>query len=146
MLPLSEGYLALLFKAYRLRYPDELPVGFNIALDRTRLLTELDFTVWEIRKGLELSGPFGALETNLDLLASRKDSRLLDKNCYFGSSNRDELFRENAPRFTMRVLAPYSFVQVTYQTMGVPDTRNLRSEGIKVNVTGDRMEGVLPLE
>ena len=50
-LKINEEYLALLVKAYRLRYFDNLEPGFNIALNRTKLLVELDHTVYEIRKG-----------------------------------------------------------------------------------------------
>lgn len=146
ILPLSEDYLNLLFKAYQLRYPDDLPVDFNIAIDRTRLLTELDYTVSEIRKGFTLQGTAGPIQTKLDLLLSRRDPRLLEKNCHFGTTKRSDLFRENAARFTMRALGAYNFVTAEYQTAGVPDTRNFKVEGIKVTVTGNRMDGKLPLE
>lgn len=146
ILPLSEDYLSLLLMAYKLRYPDDLPPDFNIAIDRTRLLTELDYTVWVIRKGFTLTGPAGPIQTNLDILLSRGDPHLLDKNCYFGTTKRSDLFRENASRFTMRVRGPYNFFTAEYQTAGVPDTRNLRVEGIKLTVTGNRIDGNLPLE
>jgi HEPN domain-containing protein len=51
-LEISEEYLALLFKSYRLRYFDDLEAGFNIILCRTKLLAELDHTVYEIKKGI----------------------------------------------------------------------------------------------
>lgn len=50
-LKINEEYLALLFKSYLLRYPFDLPAGFNIGLYRAKLLVELDHTVYEIRKG-----------------------------------------------------------------------------------------------
>src|SRR5208282_890929 len=41
-LSINESYLRLLEKAYTLRYPDEVTEGFNLALNRVRLLAELD--------------------------------------------------------------------------------------------------------
>ncbi|MDQ1313134.1 MAG: hypothetical protein QG605_1673, partial [Euryarchaeota archaeon] len=43
-LDISEDYLAMLFKSYRLRYPDLNP-GDNFILCKTKLLVELDRTV-----------------------------------------------------------------------------------------------------
>src|SRR5690242_8412486 len=53
-LGLDAQYLALLVKAYRLRYPDDLEIGFNIVLAQTKMLVELDATVHRIRKGFVL--------------------------------------------------------------------------------------------
>ena len=50
-LKINKEYLNLLFKAYHLRYPDDLKMGYNIALNKTKLLVELDYTVSAIRKG-----------------------------------------------------------------------------------------------
>jgi len=44
-LDISEDYLSMLFKSYRLRYPDLNP-GDNFILCKTKLLIELDHTVY----------------------------------------------------------------------------------------------------
>src|ERR1700675_161412 len=40
-LGLNLGFLALLVKAYGLRYPDDLKPGFNIVLEQTKIIAEL---------------------------------------------------------------------------------------------------------
>jgi HEPN domain-containing protein len=142
-IPLNENYLCLLYKAYKLRYPDELRPGFNIAIDRTRLLTELDFSVFTIRQRYKVSGPFGAISSTVDQMQASEDSRLLEKNCYYGRQDRLAVFAENASRYCMRVLAPGFIVQATYKTKGVPDTHKFDIE-YEVSRSGNTINGILP--
>jgi HEPN domain-containing protein len=50
----NASFLKNLGKAYKLRYPDDLPVGFNIALAQVKVLAEMDATVHALRKGFTL--------------------------------------------------------------------------------------------
>jgi hypothetical protein len=145
LIPLHEGYLRLLYKAYKLRYPDELETGFSIAMDRTRLLSELDFSVFTIRRGYKIAGPFGDFSSTIEQLLARKDHRLLDRNCYYGQQDRAALFRENGARYCMRVLSPGNMVQATYETIGVPDTRNFNIE-YEASILGNALNSRLPTE
>lgn len=144
-LNLDEHYLTLLSRLYNLRYPDELKAGFSAGIDRTRLLTELDFTVFEIRKGFSIRGPHGPIESTVEELLRQNDQRLLEKNCYFGSASRATLFAEPASRYAISVPAPGHLVWAKYETSGVPDTRNFRVE-YRVVLNGVQMNGTLPLE
>ncbi len=135
----------MLFKLYDLRYPDNLLQGFSIGIDRTRLLTELDFTVFEIRKGFKIVNPFGPIQSTVEELLALKDVRLLEKNCYFGNSDRATLFAEDAPRYAMRVIAPGFLIWAKYTTLGVPDTPNFKIE-YQITLKGNKLEGKLPLE
>ena len=56
---LNEDFLQLLFKVYKLRYPDELKVDYSVAINRTRLLTELDYSVYESEKASRSFGTDG---------------------------------------------------------------------------------------
>ena len=47
-LDLNIDYLKLLSKVYKLRYPDDLEVGFNISLNQAKLITQLDRSVQEL--------------------------------------------------------------------------------------------------
>ncbi len=47
-LSLNMGFLQLLRKAYKLRYFDDLPEGFNIALSQAKILAQLDRSVLAI--------------------------------------------------------------------------------------------------
>ena len=145
VLNLRKNYLALLFKLYRLRYPDELEKGFGVAIDRTRMLTELDRSVFEIRKGFEIVGPFGRLGSTIEELLAKRDDRLLNRNCYFGEAMRADLFAETCPRYALRVLQPRQLVWATYETYGVPDEPNFKAE-FAVAFSDNRMDAHLPLE
>ncbi len=144
-LNLNPDYLALLFKLYKLRYPDDLNTGLSVGIDRTRLLTELDFSVFEVRKWFNSFSPREPIGNTIEDLSARKDTRLLEKNCYFGSANREALFAEDSSRFAMRVLEPDDLTWAEYETFGVPDTRNFKikyAASRKVN----KMNFRLPLE
>jgi hypothetical protein len=96
-LELNEEYLALLFKSYGLRYPDKLKPGDNILLCRTKLLVELDHTVYEIRKCMSFEKAGKKIPTHIEYLQEKKDPILLNKNCYFGDCDKVTLFNEISP-------------------------------------------------
>lgn len=130
-LRISEEYLTLLFKSYRLRYPDDLEPGFNIALDRTKLLVELDYTVYEIRKGFDFQSADKKIITRINQLQEKKDPILLNKNCYFGNYNRTNLFEEDCFCYELRVLRKDSILEVSYFTTGIDDDGKFNLEGLK---------------
>jgi len=49
--PLHEGYLRILRKTYKMRYPDDLEPNFNVGLCQSQMLAELDASVFAIRSG-----------------------------------------------------------------------------------------------
>jgi HEPN domain-containing protein len=104
VLDINEDYLALLYKSYLLRYPDDLKVGFNIYLSRTKLLAELDHTVYEIVKNLTSTRDSKTTTGIEDLKARAEHSpSLLTKNCPLGGYDRVTLFEENSPCYELRV-------------------------------------------
>jgi len=130
-LNISKEYFILLFKSYKLRYPDDLEVGFNIALNRTKLLVELDHTVYEIRKGFNFQGTTKKIVTRLDQLQNEKDSHFLTKNCYFGNYDRESLFKENCFCYELRVQEIDKILEVSYLTTGIDDDGKFNAEGLK---------------
>jgi HEPN domain-containing protein len=54
-LDLIPGFLRLLRKAYRLRYPDDPNEGFNIVLNQAKILCQLDRSVFELVKRFVMS-------------------------------------------------------------------------------------------
>lgn len=130
---INEEYLALLFKAYRLRYMDDLEVGFNIVLSKTKLIAELDHTVYEIRKGFDFKKSNKDIVTRIDELKKENNNVLLDKNCYFGDYNRKEFFKEDCVLHELRVLEGNQILEVRYITNGIDDDNEFDSEGLKPN-------------
>jgi len=129
-LKISEEYLALLFKSYPLRYPDELEHEFNISLNRTKLLCELDHTVYEIRKGFNYETVNKDIITKIDVFQERKDPVLLNKNCYFGDYDRAALFEEDSSCYDLRVLG-HDVFEAYYLTKGIDDDGKFDIEALK---------------
>jgi len=130
-LGLNKEYLNLLFKCYKMRYPDDLETGYNIALNETKLLAELDFTVHKIRKGFNFQVNGKPIKTKLDLLLDRKEENLLKDNCYFGTADRQELFERNCHWYELRVLGKNNIMEATYQSTGIDDDGKFDLIGLK---------------
>jgi HEPN domain-containing protein len=132
-LGLNAQYLALLVKAYRLRYPDDLEVGFNIVLAQTKMLVELDATVHRIRKGFVLQKAGKRIVTRLDSFRQANDPRLTDRNCYFGHqlTDRAQVFQGDCGCHEIRIIADHLILEATYLTNGIADDGVFDREGLK---------------
>jgi HEPN domain-containing protein len=131
-LNLNQGYLSLLSKAYKLRYPDDLKPGYNIVLSQPKLLTELDFTAFEIRKGFGFQRSSGKqVQTYFDNLIARQDSALLDLNIAFSQARRDEVFGEKNKCYELRILPNGTCMEAEYATTGIVDDRKFDEVGLK---------------
>lgn len=129
--PLNQGYLRVLVKSYRLRYPDDLEPGFNISLAQFPLLAELDATVHSIRKGFAFHKANGSIvETRFDLLLKIKDLRLTDRNAAFSPFDRADLFANGSECYEFRVLPTGATLEATYRA-DVKDGINFEAEGLK---------------
>lgn len=125
------NFLKVLCKGYRLRYPDDLDVGFSVTLAQPKILTELDRTVHHIRRGFSFKKASGEpVETLIDLMIKASDPDLLDANCYLGSAQRTEVFNNLPNCFEMRVVALDNILEVYYQAH-VPDDGDFPLEGVR---------------
>lgn len=116
-LNLKADYLSLLKKSYELRYPDNLMPGYNICLSQAKLLTELDHSVFEIRKGFHLTKVTGEdIETRLSQLLKIQDRALMDCNSTFGDVKRDEIFTHKNKLYELRVLPDRTIMEAQYQS------------------------------
>lgn len=128
---LNEDFLELLYKAYKLRYPDDLELGYNICLSFVKILTELDFSVFEIRKGFNFKSSRGAVTTPLDCFIEEKSVQLLDKNCYFGNYSRKDFFAETTDLYELRVMSDGNLMEITYLSKDVEDDGKFLVEALK---------------
>jgi HEPN domain-containing protein len=128
---LNVTFLKVLRNVYRLRYPDDLEVGFSVSLAQPKVLTELDRTVHHIRKGFAFRKVSGEpVESILDWMIKRNDTDLLDANCYFGSVQRVEVFEKLCNCFEMRVVEPDRILEAYYQAR-IADDGDLPLEGLR---------------
>jgi HEPN domain-containing protein len=116
-LALNERFLVVLEKAYALRYPDELPIGFNIALNEMKVLAELDRTVFEIVKSFRFEGVTPGFVANQALL---RDERFLAKNVVLNPEEKDSFFNSDSQSFEFRVTETRAY-QVDYLSPQVND-------------------------
>jgi len=141
-LGLNEEYLALLFKSYPLRYPNELDKpGFNIVLCKTKLLVELDHTVYEIRKGISVEKAGEKMDTSIEDHQKRGDPILLNKNCYFGNCDRATLFKELSPCHELGVIDKMGLVDTFIFHEGIEDNGKFDVEAFKPDGKGGYLFG-----
>ncbi len=149
-LELNSDFLKLLNRAYKLRYPDELAEGFNVALNSSVVLAELDLTVERIRRGFHFMRNGEVTTTRLDHARKSQSPELLTKNCAFGNANKDQLFAEPSWCYEVRVFPHRGIMEVSYVIEKLPDQDNFRrkaftpisgSEGRSFNLAWLPMQG-----
>jgi len=125
-LGLNVAFLKLLQKAYGLRYPDDLPDDFNIALNQMKVLAELDRTVSAITKCF----PFREGTTDFVLARAAKagDQRYLARNVVLNPEQASDFFTSNSQSFEFRKHRPL-VIEVEYLSPRVPDDGLFDQEG-----------------
>jgi hypothetical protein len=74
---LNEEFLLLCKRVYNVRYPDSLPVGFNIVVATREFLAELDHTVLTLHDCFYVWQDGREADTEIDVYLKNKDPRLL---------------------------------------------------------------------
>jgi HEPN domain-containing protein len=132
-LDVSESYLRLLEKAYRLRYPGDAADGFNVALNQVRLLVELDRTVKKI------IGPFQIVRKDrnekipliLERATQDNDSAITTKNVALDPSLASNLFANPSASYDFR-RHKGAIYETEYMTATVGDGLDHEVEGFSV--------------
>jgi HEPN domain-containing protein len=129
----NESYLRLLEKAYSLRYPDEVTEGFNIALNRVRLLAELDRTVKKITERFQIVREH--MNEKIPLVLERaileKDERILRDNVALKASLTSALFSNPSHSYDLRMHKGI-LRETEYTTATVEDGQDYEVEGFAV--------------
>jgi HEPN domain-containing protein len=123
---LNEGFLRVLQKAYRLRYPDALPDGFNIALNQMKLIAELDRTVFAISSAFTFSD--GTTDSVLTRATKAGDQRILEKNVVLNPEQASVFFAADSQSFEFRTNKPL-VINVDYLSPRVTDDGLFGQEG-----------------
>ena len=128
----SASFLKILGKAYKMRYPDDLPAGFNIALAQVKVLAEMDATVHALRKGFAFQGTDGhTVTTKLDAWLADNNATLTERNAAFGSCTRADVFASPTHFYELRVLDNGNILEAKYEAGPIPDDGIFDTEGIK---------------
>ena len=113
---LSEDFLELNQKVYKMRYLEVLPVGFNVVIATREFLTELDYTFISLFKNISFSNKTGLFEgTSLFSMINSKDERLLKDNYMFQDIDK-ETFIYNHFQFIyeMRIMKDKEPIKMQY--------------------------------
>jgi HEPN domain-containing protein len=133
-LQLDESFLALLVKAYELRYPDDLEPGFNIVLSQALILNALDESVFQISRRFTYQKRDGErVQRMLDVLVEARDPRILTMNTALGTLTRDEILNQVSTVYEMRILANRVRMEYHYSIARVDNTDFNRDAFIQVN-------------
>jgi len=119
-LDVNPSFLRLLRKAYKLRYPDELNDGFNIALNQAKLLAQLDRSVFELTKRFDIRKNDQPVLMVLDEAKLAHDQRILVRNVAVDPSQIPALFSQPSQSCDLRNHRGAIF-EVFYQTLSVAD-------------------------
>ena len=115
---LNDSFLSILPKAYDLRYPDELPDGFNIAINQIKLLAELDRTVFAITNSFVFTE--GTVDLVLARAAKHGDERFLTKNVVLRAQQTKDCFATDSRSFEFRIQKPL-IINFEYLSPNVAD-------------------------
>lgn len=117
--PLNKTYLEIINKVYKLRYPDKISEGFNIALHQGKMLIGLDETVHKIRTRINIFGAKKQLK--FEGLLEEKNDFLLNGNYAFGTANREDAFNQPLHWYEMRILKNGDRLEVEYLSRAKDD-------------------------
>jgi hypothetical protein len=129
-LGLNAEFLRYLNKAYKLRYPDELAPGFNIAMNSIATLVETDITVHRVRSGFKFQQNGSPVNSKLEEMLKSRSAELLTKNCAIGIADRTQLFAEPSWSYELRVLDSGVVMEASYVVHRLPDDSNFQLQGL----------------
>jgi HEPN domain-containing protein len=95
---LNPQFLELLQKCYKLRYPDDLPTGFNLLIADREFLAELDLTALTLHHSFNLKRDQQPLPTAFTQAKQNGDRRLLDDNFILNEIDKQEFIGAAAQR------------------------------------------------
>jgi HEPN domain-containing protein len=126
---LNEGFLHLLKKVYEFRYPDELPIGFNISMNQAKTLAQLDRSVYEISNRFEFNDK--DRELLIEESALKPEKEFLEENVAVEPSLVDSLFNKPSRSYDYRNRVPI-FMETHYFSPSVPDDGRFEIEGLLI--------------
>ncbi len=125
---INEDFLELNKKAYKLRYTEDLPLGYNVAILSREFLAELDHTIMSLIVRFQFHAEDRKIITALDHVLKSKDPRIWNENHVLNKESK-EAFIYKKPQFVFEIRNHKNVIlSTTYFTKGKPKEKNfLRS-------------------
>lgn len=111
-------FIRLISKSYRLRYLDDLEIGFNIGFQKKKFLAELDHTANLFEERFKVS----AVPGNKSLYHVQKDERnpmVWEMNYILNNIDKTQFIESEETVLEIRKLHSGYLLQVKYKTVGV---------------------------
>lgn len=107
---INQPFVALIEKAYQMRYIDSLPNGFRICLVRRNVLAELDFIISILAKKIKLQK-----ETKYEVDEKEKKPSLYENNFVLNNIDKKEFLIGLDDAFEFIVDEKIGFLEISYQ-------------------------------
>lgn len=118
---LDLNFIELNRKCYRLRYTDDIPVGFNLVIATREFLAELDHTTLAVQRSFVIKENGVPQKTDFDSFFASRDERLWsDNHVLLGIDKAHFIYQ--APQFVyeMRNDTARGILEATYVAEGQP--------------------------
>jgi hypothetical protein len=127
---LNESFFLLLEKCYKLRYLDDLPNGFSVALIQYPSLAELDYSVEKIESRFTLFEESRKLELRYQQMRHEKDPQLVENNFLYSGLGKNQFIESMESKvYCMRIMPPPSrYLEMTYTASKQPHDGNFLRE------------------
>jgi HEPN domain-containing protein len=135
---LNISFLELCQKCYLLRYTEDVPHHFNVAIAAREFLAELDHTLLLMERTLVRANEAGQpVKTRFEQMMESKDERLLKENHVLVQQVK-EAFVYGAPQmvYELRRIANGVIVEVGYSSRSVPEDLSFTRQAL-VPKSGD---------
>jgi hypothetical protein len=136
---LDLDFLELNQKCFRLRYTDDIPIGFNLVIPSREFLSELDHTALMLQRGFVIKGNGTLQKTEFDSLLARHDDRLWAENHILLGIQKTQ-FIYQSPQFVYEVRndPARGLLEATYTAEGLPKVSSFLRPGF-VPIDGNAM-------
>lgn len=123
-------FLELCQKSYKLRYFDELPVGFNLVIAQFEFMSELDKAIALFENSLTVKKDGESRMLKYAAAVDRKDQQLTLNNYIFAEIEREDFLKNRHQLiYEIRVLKQDIYIEFEYLTVSEPVRKGFLREG-----------------
>jgi HEPN domain-containing protein len=125
-------FVEFLSKSYKLRYYDEVPINYNIAIIRRKTLSELDFLVSEIENSFQITIPsIGEVTNSFKTDKQNRNPLLWNDNYRLNGFDKKQFIEGKDNVYELRKLINGKILQVHYVTEHIVDDGRFIYEALK---------------
>jgi len=128
---INKEFIEFLCKAYKLRYFDDLPEGYNLAISQYKILAELDYTVSILSKKLKFKKNDKDVELSYDLDLRNNNQNLWENNYILNKTNKSKFIEREQAVYEVRILKLTNVLEVVYRSRSSKNDGLFLKEALK---------------